>query len=246
MWLLCTGCWDVWWIWEREREREREREMDDEEVEMLVWTIKADFSKETERVKTEKEREKVKYILLTTRDPPLSQVLIAAWHGRFHVVFIPWHPPQSRRGGPWRHPGVPCGWLSLSLFLSLSLSNFLSFHLYFLFFLWRNFLSYTRIHNIATDTFQKGRYEPDGVSAYGLAGWETVYDEGHWIMTKGGLMDGFASSIAIDPYLKIGVGAFINFPNGPWTQLFNFSKERLSLFPLHTLSPSLSFLFLSL
>ncbi len=59
-----------------------------------------------------------------------------------------------------------------------------------------------------------GKNEADGMSSYGLAGWESAYDLGHWILTKGGLMDGFASSIAIDPYLKIGVGAFINFPNG--------------------------------
>ena len=32
--------------------------------------------------------------------------------------------------------------------------------------------------------------------------------------TKGGLVDGFATSIAFDPILKLGVGALINFPDG--------------------------------
>mmetsp|Transcript_19706 Transcript_19706/g.27190 ORF Transcript_19706/g.27190 Transcript_19706/m.27190 type:complete len:599 (+) Transcript_19706:56-1852(+) len=59
-----------------------------------------------------------------------------------------------------------------------------------------------------------GENEPDGLSAYGLMGWEEAYDNGRWVLTKGGLVDGFATSIAIDPDLKLGVGVFINFPNG--------------------------------
>jgi len=55
---------------------------------------------------------------------------------------------------------------------------------------------------------------PDAVSAYGLAGWEMAYANGFWTLTKGGLVGGFATSVAVIPELKFGVVAWINMMAG--------------------------------
>lgn len=79
------------------------------------------------------------------------------------------------------------------------------------------------VRHCAMTHIRAGKDEADGLSGYGLAGWEEAYDMGRWVLTKGGLVDGFAASIAIDPYLKLGVAAFVNFPNGYYFLFFFFS-----------------------
>eukprot|EP00009_Paramoeba_aestuarina_P006690 CAMPEP_0201516838 /NCGR_PEP_ID=MMETSP0161_2-20130828/8079_1 /ASSEMBLY_ACC=CAM_ASM_000251 /TAXON_ID=180227 /ORGANISM="Neoparamoeba aestuarina, Strain SoJaBio B1-5/56/2" /LENGTH=568 /DNA_ID=CAMNT_0047914125 /DNA_START=91 /DNA_END=1794 /DNA_ORIENTATION=+ len=68
--------------------------------------------------------------------------------------------------------------------------------------------------NSLWEALAPGENENDGLSGYGLMGWEMFYDLGRNVRTKGGLVDGFATSIAFDPILKLGVGALINFPDG--------------------------------
>lgn len=55
---------------------------------------------------------------------------------------------------------------------------------------------------------------PDGVSSFGRAGWEVAYANGFRTLTKGGLVGGFGTSIALIPELRLGVFGWINALNG--------------------------------
>eukprot|EP00211_Chloroparvula_japonica_P002081 CAMPEP_0119152158 /NCGR_PEP_ID=MMETSP1310-20130426/47326_1 /TAXON_ID=464262 /ORGANISM="Genus nov. species nov., Strain RCC2339" /LENGTH=486 /DNA_ID=CAMNT_0007144495 /DNA_START=280 /DNA_END=1737 /DNA_ORIENTATION=- len=55
---------------------------------------------------------------------------------------------------------------------------------------------------------------PDGLTGYSDGGWEPAFEYDSYVFTKGGLVDGFASSIAVEPVTKLGVGALVNFPDG--------------------------------
>jgi CubicO group peptidase (beta-lactamase class C family) len=59
-----------------------------------------------------------------------------------------------------------------------------------------------------------GRNLPDGVSSFGLGGFETVYNQGLWMLTKGGLVGGFGTSVVIVPELRLGVVCWVNLQSG--------------------------------
>jgi len=53
--------------------------------------------------------------------------------------------------------------------------------------------------------FFPGAILSDGVSSYGKAGWEVAYSNGLRIMTKGGLLGGFSTTLVLVPDLKLGL-----------------------------------------
>jgi len=58
--------------------------------------------------------------------------------------------------------------------------------------------------------FFPGAILADGVSSYGKAGWEIFYANGLRTYTKGGLLGGFSTSLALVPDLKLGIFFWFN------------------------------------
>lgn len=55
---------------------------------------------------------------------------------------------------------------------------------------------------------------PDGVSSFGRAGWEVAYANGFRTLTKGGLLSGFGTSLALIPELRLGAFSWVNIHSG--------------------------------
>ena len=54
----------------------------------------------------------------------------------------------------------------------------------------------------------------DGLSGFGLATWEKVYANGYQVLTKGGLVGGFGTSLVFVPELELGLVSWTNLQSG--------------------------------
>ena len=54
----------------------------------------------------------------------------------------------------------------------------------------------------------------DGITSYGRYGWEAAYSNGLRVLTKGGLIGGFGTTLVIIPELKLGAFFWVNFQSG--------------------------------
>jgi CubicO group peptidase (beta-lactamase class C family) len=69
----------------------------------------------------------------------------------------------------------------------------------------------------------------EGVTGFGAFGWETLYSAGWPVLTKGGLVDGFAASISLVPGLRLGVAVLVNINSGSTADSVNaFATNLLS------------------
>jgi len=58
--------------------------------------------------------------------------------------------------------------------------------------------------------FMPGTILSDGVTSYGRAGWEIAFSDGHRVITKDGVINGFCNTLALVPELKLGVYFWAN------------------------------------
>lgn len=91
-------------------------------------------------------------------------------------------------------------------------------------------------HNAYEQYLMPGLDMPDGVSSFGRAGWEVAYANGFRTITKGGVIGGFGSSIALIPELRLGVFGWINMLTGVIPAKVCFFPALIFSF-LHLLHP---------
>ena len=96
-----------------------------------------------------------------------------------------------------------------------------------------NFLKYllNSQNPIHESFFIPGINLPSGDESYGTYTWESVFQNGSRVHTKGGLLSGFGSSIALIPELKLGVVGLLNLNSGDisfgTTKVINLLKPIL-------------------
>lgn len=97
-------------------------------------------------------------------------------------------------------------------------------------------------HNAYEQYLMAGVDLPDGVSSFGRAGWEVAYANGFRTLTKGGVVNGFGTSIALIPELRLGVFGWINVQTGIIPGKVCFSSCFFATPLQHHLSLTLLFL----
>ena len=81
---------------------------------------------------------------------------------------------------------------------------------------------------------QGAALQRNGISGFGLGTFEQAYSNGYWVQTKGGLLAGFGSTMALVPELELGVFVVVNMNTGSIFQVRRSSMLPRNERPAHS------------